>query len=51
MFLATIQATEEAIINALVAGREMRGHRGHVVSAVDHKRLQELLREHNRLRD
>ena len=49
LFLATIQATEEAIINVLVAGREMRGHRGHVVEAIDHDRLRSILRDHDRL--
>lgn len=49
LFIATIQAVEEAIINALVAGREMTGHRGNTVSAIDHERLKSLLREYNRL--
>lgn len=49
LFAATVQATEEAILNALVAGREMTGDHGRVVSAIDHKALQELLRHHDRL--
>ncbi len=49
LFIATIQAVEEAITNALVAGREMTGNRGNTVSAIDHERLRSILREHNRL--
>jgi L-aminopeptidase/D-esterase-like protein len=49
LFLATVQATEESIINALVAGRDMTGHKGRSVKAIDHKQLQDILRQHNRL--
>jgi len=49
LFIATIQAVEEAITNALVAGREMTGNRGNTVSAIDHEQLRSILREHNRL--
>ena len=48
LFLATVEATEEAIINALVAGRDMTGDRGHSVKGIDHDELIEVLREHNR---
>ena len=49
LFEATVQATEEAILNALVAGREMTGQDGHVVPGIDHEELRELLRQHERL--
>lgn len=49
LFRATVEATEEAIINALVAGRDMRGHEGHVIRGIDHEQLKRVLREHNRL--
>ena len=49
LFEATVQATEEAIINALVAGRTMTGNRGNTVTAIDHDALQNVLREYNRL--
>ncbi len=49
MFAATVEATEEAIVNALVAGRNMTGNRGHVVKAIDHSQLIDVLRKHNRL--
>jgi D-aminopeptidase len=51
LFEATVQATEEAIINALVAGRTMTGNRGNTVTSVDHEQLREVLREYNRLED
>ncbi len=49
LFAATVQATEEAIINALIAGREMTGHEGHVVPGIDHRDLQDILRHHQQL--
>ena len=49
LFEATVQATEEAIINALVAGRTMTGNLGNTVTSIDHEQLRQVLREHNRL--
>jgi D-aminopeptidase len=49
LFRATVEATEEAIINALVAGRDMTGHDGSVVRGIDHGQLVEVLRRHGRL--
>ena len=49
LFAATVQATEEAIINALVSGRTMTGNRGNTVNSIDHSALREVLRRHNRL--
>ncbi|MDX1498989.1 MAG: P1 family peptidase [Woeseiaceae bacterium] len=49
LFLATVQATEEAIINALVAGRTMTGNRGNRVTGIDHDELRRVLREYGRL--
>jgi D-aminopeptidase len=48
LFAATVDATEEAIINALVAGRDMTGNEGHSVKGIDHSELIEVLREYNR---
>ncbi|HYE77831.1 MAG TPA: P1 family peptidase, partial [bacterium] len=50
LFIATIQATEEAIINALVAAETMTGHNGHTYHALPHDRLREVLRKYGRLR-
>ena len=49
IFLATVQATEEAVINALVAAETMTGVNGHTVVALPHDRLREVLQRYNRL--
>ena len=49
LFDATVQATEEAVINALVAARTMTGADGVTVPALPHDQLQELLRQYGRL--
>jgi L-aminopeptidase/D-esterase-like protein len=38
-FSATVDSTEEAIINALVGARSMVGHRGRSLEAIDHEWL------------
>jgi L-aminopeptidase/D-esterase-like protein len=48
-FQATAEATEEAIINALVAAETMTGANDRRVVALPHDRLVELLRKYNRL--
>jgi L-aminopeptidase/D-esterase-like protein len=50
LFEATVQATEEAIVNALVAAETMTGRDGHKVLALPHDRLREVLKKYNRLR-
>ncbi len=49
LFTATVQATEEAIINALVAAKTMVGRDNRRVIALPHDRLREILRKYNRL--
>lgn len=49
VFLATVQATEEAVINAMVAAETMTGFDGHTVMALPHDRLREVLKKYNRL--
>src|ERR1700723_3049680 len=49
LFLATVQATEEAIVNAMVAAETMTGIDGHTVIALPHDRLREVLKKYNRL--
>jgi D-aminopeptidase len=49
LFEATVQATEEAIVNALVAGETMTGIDGHRVEALSHDALRQALRKYNRL--
>ncbi|MGC1977816.1 MAG: P1 family peptidase, partial [Candidatus Sulfotelmatobacter sp.] len=49
IFLATVQATEEAVVNAMVAAKTMTGINGHTVVALPHDRLREVLQKYNRL--
>jgi L-aminopeptidase/D-esterase-like protein len=49
LFEATVQSVEEAIVNALVAGRTMRGLEGRVVEALPHDRLKAILKKYGRL--
>lgn len=49
VYEATVQATEEAIINAMLAAKTMRGADGYVVPALPHDRLKEVLRKYGRL--
>ena len=49
LFLATAQATEEAIVNAMIAAETMTGINGNTVFALPHDRLVNILREHNRI--
>jgi D-aminopeptidase len=48
LFAAAVQATEEAIVNAMVAARDMRGQDGHFTPALPHDRLVELLKRYGR---
>jgi L-aminopeptidase/D-esterase-like protein len=48
VFEGVVQATEEAIANALVAAETMTGYQGHTVTALPHDRLEEVLRQYNR---
>ena len=49
IFLATVQATEEAVVNAMVAAETMTGINDHTVIALPHDRLREILKKYNRL--
>ncbi len=49
LFLATVQATEEAVINAMVAAETMKGINDFEVMALPHDRLREVLKKYNRL--
>ncbi|MGB8775552.1 MAG: P1 family peptidase, partial [Terriglobales bacterium] len=49
LFLATVQSTEEAIVNAMVAAETMTGIDGHTAIALPHDRLREVLKKYNRL--
>jgi D-aminopeptidase len=48
LFEATVQATEEAIINAMVAADTMTGADGHTVIGLPHHRVRELMKKYDR---
>jgi D-aminopeptidase len=50
LFEATVEATEEAIVNALVAAETMTGRDGYTAHRLPHDRLVEVMRQAGRLR-
>jgi D-aminopeptidase len=50
LFEAVVEATEEAIVNALVAAETMTGRDGFTAHRLPHDRLVEIMRAHGRLR-
>jgi L-aminopeptidase/D-esterase-like protein len=51
VFEAAVQATEEAIINAMVGAETMTGIDGHKVFALPHDRLRATLKKYGRLKE
>ena len=49
LFRATVNATEEAILNSLVAAKTMSGVNGNTAYAVPHDRLRALIAKYQRL--
>jgi L-aminopeptidase/D-esterase-like protein len=49
IFLATVRATEEAVVNAMVAADTMTGIDGHTAIGLPHDKLREVLKKYNRL--
>jgi D-aminopeptidase len=50
VFRATVEATEEAVLNALVAAETMTGRDGHTSYALPHDELREVMHQYGRLR-
>lgn len=48
LFSATVEATEEAIVNAMVAAKTMTGANGRTVIALPHDKLQQVLKKYSR---
>lgn len=48
LFTATVGATEEAIVNAMVGAKTMTGIDGHTVVALPHEELQRVMKKYNR---
>ncbi len=51
LFEATVQATEEAVINAMVAAETMTGANNRTVIALPHDKLRDVLKKYNRLNE
>jgi D-aminopeptidase len=51
LFYATVQATEEAIANAMVAAPTMTGANGVRVYGIPHDRVRAALKKYNRLNE
>ena len=51
LFLATIEATEEAIINSLFAAKTMRGKNERLIPSLPKKRVLELMKAYGRIRE
>jgi D-aminopeptidase len=49
LFLATVQSVEEAVVNALIAAKTMKGINDFEVRAIPHTELQQVLKKYNRL--
>jgi D-aminopeptidase len=49
LFTATVEATEEAIVNAMVGAKTMTGRDGHTVVELPHEQLQNVLKQYSRL--
>ena len=49
LFMAAIEATEEAIVNSLLAAETMKGKNGRTVEALPKEKLKEILKKYSRL--
>ena len=49
LFLATVQSVEEAVVNAMIAAKSMKGINDFEVDAIPHAELQQVLKKYNRL--
>ena len=51
IFTGVVEATEEAVVNALVENQTITGANNHRVEALPHDRLREVLKKYNRLKE
>ena len=51
LFEGVTQATEEAILNAMIAATTMEGIHGNKIYAIPHERIRQILKKYNRLID
>lgn len=50
ILFSTVYATEEAILNSMIAAEDMTGHNGVSAKALPHEELKDLLKKYNRLK-
>jgi L-aminopeptidase/D-esterase-like protein len=48
-YAATVQAVEEAVVNALVVNKDVTGRNGHISYALPHDQVVEKLKKANRI--
>jgi len=51
LFLATIEATEEAILNSLFAAETMTGRDGHTISSIPIAKILDILKQYGKIGD
>ena len=51
LFLATIEATEEAILNSLFAAKTMTGMAGHTINSLPIDKILEIMKKYNKITD
>ena len=51
LLFASAYTSEEAIINSMIAGESMTGHKGMTVEALPHESLQKIMRKYGRLQE
>ncbi len=51
LFRATVDSTEEAILNAVVAAETMTGRDGNTIHAINHPALRDVMRQYGRLEE
>ncbi|HKG54111.1 MAG TPA: P1 family peptidase, partial [Anaerolineales bacterium] len=49
LLISSAYATEEAIINSMIAAEDMTGYRGVSAKALPHEKLQGILQQYNRM--
>ena len=49
IFKATVESTEEAIVNSMIAAEDMEGINGNKVFAIPHEQLKSVMKKYNRL--
>ena len=50
LLFSSVLATEEAIINSMIAAVDMTGHNGVEVKALPHEEVQKIFKQYNKLK-